>query len=86
MKHCTIRMRLLERRYFTKLDDKKTGSIDSILTFLKTTHQELMTHIQTLDNAKQNLLKYNSHFFFVVPFVNNLVNDVAIIIIIIVFV
>ncbi|XP_031630232.1 protein PTHB1 [Contarinia nasturtii] len=57
LKNCTIRMRLLERRYFTKLDDKKTGSIDSIVTFLKTTHQELMTHIQTLENAKQNLSK-----------------------------
>lgn len=57
LKHCTIRMRLLERRYFTKLDDKKTGSIDSIVTFLKSTHHELMTHIQSLDNAKQILTK-----------------------------
>ncbi|XP_055320368.1 protein PTHB1 [Sitodiplosis mosellana] len=57
LKNCTIRMRLLERRYFTKLDDKKTGSIDSIMTFLKTTHHELMAHIQSLENAKQNLAK-----------------------------
>lgn len=57
LKNCTIRMRLLERRYFTKLDDKKTGSIDSIMTFLKTTHHELMTHIQSLENAKQHLSK-----------------------------
>lgn len=50
-------MRLLERRYFTKLDDKKTGSIDSIMEFLKTTHQDLVNHIHDLDDAKQTLSK-----------------------------
>lgn len=55
-------MRLLERRYFTKLDDKKTGSIDSIMAFLKTTHHELMAHIQSLENAKQHLARWFIRF------------------------
>lgn len=50
-------MRLLERRYFTKLDDKKTGSIESVLGFLKTTQKELMTQIHVLVMTKANLSK-----------------------------
>lgn len=55
MKECAVRMRLLERRYFTKLDDKKLGSTDSISVFIKATHTEIMKHIQLLELTKQDL-------------------------------
>lgn len=51
-------MRLLERRFFSKLDDKKTSTIDSIVTFLKDTHHELMTLIHSLEKEKDNLTKF----------------------------
>lgn len=50
-------MRLLERRYFTKLDDKKLGSTDSINSFIKSTHEELMKYIHSLEQSKKNLTK-----------------------------
>lgn len=53
-------MRLLERRYFTKLDDKKPGSTESISAFIKATHTEIMKHIQSLETTKQNLAEYVS--------------------------
>lgn len=52
-----MRLRLLERRFFTKLDDKKTGSIQSISNFLKATHQVTIKEIQALENAKKDLTR-----------------------------
>lgn len=49
-------MRLLERRFFMKLDDKKTNSIVNISELLKHTHQEIMSTIQQLQQSKANLL------------------------------
>lgn len=60
MQQMTTRMRLLERRFFTKLDDKTIDSIDSISTFLKSTHQEIMSEIQLLVKAKAELARYGN--------------------------
>lgn len=49
-------MRLLERRFFMKLDDKKTNSIANVSELLKHTHQEIMSNIQQLQQSKVNLL------------------------------
>lgn len=57
LKQCAIRMRLLERRYFAKLDDKKLGSTVSISIFIKSTHDELLQLIQSLEKSKQDLSK-----------------------------
>lgn len=52
-----MRLRLLERRYFTKLDDKKSDSIGSILIILRTTQRTIIKEIQTLTNAKRILIQ-----------------------------
>lgn len=57
MKECSIRLRLLERRYFTKLDDKKSDSIESILIILRTTQHTIVKEIQALEHAKRILIQ-----------------------------
>lgn len=56
MQQSSVRMRLLERRFFMKLDDKKTNSIANVSELLKSTHQEIMSTIQALQKAKDSLL------------------------------
>lgn len=48
-------MRMLERRFFTKLDSKKSDSIESVCALLKVTHQQIVTRIHTLEKTKDTL-------------------------------
>lgn len=51
-------MRLLERRFFSKLDNKKSDSIDSVLALLKITHQQITTRIHAMDKLKESLYRF----------------------------
>lgn len=51
-------MRLLERRLFAKLDDKKPNALHRISSFLKITHQQILVTLHNLENANNELKKY----------------------------
>lgn len=55
-------MRLLERRLFAKLDDKKPNALQRVSSFLKLTHQQILVTLHNLDNASNNLKKYTKQF------------------------
>lgn len=48
-------VRLFERRLFIKLDEKKPNALNRMSSFLKSTHQQLMTDLQSLEAAKDSL-------------------------------
>lgn len=54
----TTQMRLLERRLFAKLDDKKSNALNRISSFLKLTHQQVLVTLHNLENANSELIKY----------------------------
>lgn len=58
LQQSSTRMRLLERRFFTKLDNKKADSIDSVLTLLKVTHQEIFARIHAMESTKDILHRF----------------------------
>lgn len=58
LQQSSTRMRMLERRFFTKLDNKKSDSIESVLALLKTTHQQITTRIHDLEKTKQFLYRF----------------------------
>lgn len=51
-------MRLLERRFFTKLDNKKSDSIESVIALLRVTHQEIITRIHAMEDTKETLYRF----------------------------
>lgn len=57
LQQSSTRMRLLERRFFTKLDNKKSDSIESVLALLKVTHQQITTRIHAMDKMKESLYR-----------------------------
>lgn len=50
-------MRLLERRLFAKLDDKKANALHRVSSFLKLTHQQILVTLRNLENAKTELTR-----------------------------
>lgn len=54
-------MRLLERQFFMKLDDKKTDTIVSVSNMLKHTHKDIMKIVQTLQQSSVKLTETQAH-------------------------
>lgn len=48
-------MRLIQRRLFIKLEDKKPGALDSITMLFKSTQEQIVDTLKKLDKSLQTL-------------------------------
>lgn len=51
-------MRLIQRRLFIKLEDKKPGALDSITMLFKSTQAQIVHTLRNLDKSRQSLNRY----------------------------
>lgn len=48
-------MRLVQRRFFVKVDDKKPGALNGISMLFKKTHQQIFVILKELEQSKRDL-------------------------------
>ena len=54
----TAQMRLIQRRLFVKLEDKKQGALDGIIMLYKLTQKQIIEILRNLETIRQKFKRY----------------------------
>lgn len=50
-------MRLVQRRFFVKVEDKKPGALDAITMLFKSTHKQIVDILRAIEETKESLAR-----------------------------
>lgn len=56
----SAQMRLVQRRFFVKLEDKKPNALDAITMLFKSTHTQIVDILKAMEKSKESLARYCS--------------------------
>lgn len=54
----SAQMRLVQRRFFVKMEDKKPGALDAITMLFKSTHTQIVDILKEMEKSKESLTRY----------------------------